>query len=152
MALQILQRLYRHARERGDVVAIHEVSGGAERCVTFAQLASAVRSFAATIEQEVAPGEVVIICQPNIAECTVAFLATLHARAVGFLINPTVSLPELEHAARATNAKAQVVTPATDRVVPGAHVRRLDLSPRLVESPTPGATATKHRKTTRVAV
>ncbi len=134
MALQVLQRLYQHARHRGDAVAIHEVTGAGVRRVTFAQLASAVRSFAATIEQSVSPGEVVIVCQPNIAECTVAFLATLHARAVGFLINPSVSAPELEHAARATGAKAQVVTPATDRVVPGGHVRRMELSPRLVES------------------
>ena len=53
MALQILQRLYEHARDRGDAVAIHEVRGGAERRVTFAQLAFAVQSFAATIERSV---------------------------------------------------------------------------------------------------
>ena len=109
--------------------------GDEERRVTFAQLASAVRSFATTIKQRVAPGEVVIICQPNVAECTVAFLATLHARAVGFLIDPNVSAHELEQAALATDAKAQIITPATNRVVGDERVRRLVLSPTMVDSP-----------------
>ncbi len=133
MALQLLQRLYTHARQRGACVAIQEVTEAGQRCVSFAQLAGAVRAFASTIEQRVSPGEVVLICQPNIAECTIAFLATLHARAVGFLVNPSVSQPELEHAARATHATAQIVTRAAGRVVHDEHVRRLILSPAFVQ-------------------
>jgi len=134
MALEVLQRLYLHARQRGDAVAIHEATGTGVRRVTFAQLAGAVRAFATTIEQRVSPGDAVIICQPNVAECTIAFLATLHARAVGFLINPSVSALELEQAARATEAKAQIVTSATDRIVGDGRVQRLELSPTLVDT------------------
>ncbi len=116
MALDVLKQLCRHARTGGDEVAIREIAQDdhAERTVTFAQLARMVGAFSRRIEAVVAPGDVVIICQPNRIDCTVSFLAALHARTIGFLINPSVSNHELQQAAAATATKAVIATPGAN--------------------------------------
>lgn len=129
MALQVLQRLYEHARTRGGDVAVCQIArnDSEDRTITFADLAGMVRSTAAVIEEAVPPGGVVLICQPNRIECTVAFLAALHARAAGFLINPGVSADELRRAAATTSAQAMIGTPANCEALRGSGIRRLSI-------------------------
>ena len=125
MTLALLTQLSIHSRKRPDAVAIREVNGTnqASREVTFHQLSCMVAAMARTLEQAVSPGDVVVICQANRIECTVAFLGTLQARAVGFLVNPSASDHELRNAAKVAGATAMIAPPEKH-----AHVSGLGLT------------------------
>ncbi len=130
MSLEILHRLEEHAVKRASCVAIREVNAktGSQRTITFAQLATRVRSFATTLQQTLMPGDVVIICLPNQIECTVAFLASLRAQTVGFLINPAVTRRELRQAAKSASAKAMVGSLESCAAVADLGVTAIDIS------------------------
>ena len=119
MALEILHRLDEHARTRGSDLAICEVAPAQShgRIVTFAQLAAQVRSLALTVRGTVSTGDVVIVCLPNVIDCTAAFLAVLRSGAVGFLISPSATDYELRSAAHASSAKALFGTPEAGRAL-----------------------------------
>ena len=113
MTLEVLTQLHDSAQTRGADVAIREVTGagGAGRAASFGQLSAMAASFAAQVTATVPAGGVVIVCLPNQIECTGAFLGSLWARTVGFLINPSASDHELRAAVRASKATAIVAPP-----------------------------------------
>ncbi len=127
MANLLLHHLRQHATQRGDTIAIREISreGQEERCVTYAQLNDRIESLAATISSTLKPSGVVVISFPNKIDCTVAFLSTLRAGMVGFLINPNVSDRELCRAAKSASAKALIAAEGVIEKLDGLDIQHI---------------------------
>lgn len=107
MSILLLRRLAEHAEARGDAVAIVESDerGEAARSMCFAELASAVEAFGRRLESRFERGDVLLVCQPNRAECTVAMLGALRAGMTALLVSRELSAAEL----RGIEAQAQPV-------------------------------------------
>src|SRR4051794_15042412 len=105
MPLRLLQQLDRHAAERSDLPAIAhaspELSGGD---VTWSQLAAAVNRLAEELSRNLSAGDILMLCAPNRAEFTVAFLAGFLAGLRVFPVSPSLTPAELQAAARQSNA------------------------------------------------
>lgn len=97
MSILLLRRLAEHAETHGDAVAIVESDerGGGARSVRFAELASAVEAFGCRLASRFEGGDVLMVCLPNCAECTVAMLGALRAGMTALLVSPDLSAAEL---------------------------------------------------------
>ncbi len=135
MAYQLLQRLRHHAQQHGDAIAIREISRDKKNkfCVTFAQLLERTYSLATSFASKFDPGDVVIISLPNCIDCTVAFLAALQAKMVGFLINPNVAGRELRRAAQAASVRAFVGSDEALKNLDGLDIQSISMDHPLDE-------------------
>jgi len=109
MAMELLNRLQRHAREAPDQVAYREVTGGG-RAMTYAQLAAASRAFAAHLRRRMPRGGVVMLCLPNALEYPAAFLGILAAGFGVFPVSADSAPAELKSLAGESAAAAIVGT------------------------------------------
>lgn len=114
MSILLLRRLAEYADSRGGAVAIVESDerGGAARGMRFAELASAVEAFARRLEARFGCGEVLLVCLPNRAECTIAMLGALRAGMTALLVSPDLSGAELRAIERLVKPVAVVGDPA----------------------------------------
>jgi acyl-CoA synthetase (AMP-forming)/AMP-acid ligase II len=116
MSLRLLAQLDRHAAERPAAPAISPTSTAASvaagAALTWAELRDLVAGFAAVLAGRTAAGDVLLLCAPNRAEFTVAFLAALRAGLRVFPLSPSMTAAELSAAAVQTAARVAVGTPA----------------------------------------
>ncbi|MDB5296976.1 MAG: long-chain fatty acid--CoA ligase [Phycisphaerales bacterium] len=114
MSLRLLEQLDRHATDRPDDVAIgHAAAGTSSRnTVTWTELRDVARRLSGELTARVPPGGVLLLCSPNRAEFTAAFLGGLRAGLRVFPVSPTLAAAELRAAADQSAAAAIIGTPA----------------------------------------
>src|SRR5438874_3573992 len=100
--LQLLERLERHARDSGDVVAVRDLISG--NTVTYAKLSNAVDEFAKKLLASVAGSNILVLRSPNVANYTIAFLAALSAGHAVFPVSNDVAEAELRLAVERSGA------------------------------------------------
>jgi acyl-CoA synthetase (AMP-forming)/AMP-acid ligase II len=114
--LRLIELFERRAHESPDALSIREISP-AERKITRGELADRVVALSARLIASIPPGGVVLICFPNQAEFTIAFLATLAAGLKAFPVSPELAEPELISAAKRSGATAIIGTSDSIRVL-----------------------------------
>lgn len=131
MALEMLQRLARHARTSPYAVAWQEIDGtcGFDRTCNFARFAAAVTGLAHEIRRVLPPHAVVLIAYANQIELPMALLAVLAAGATAFPVHPQTPLAELQNAARRSRAAALLGTAAHCQTAASIGLRTLTLTP-----------------------
>lgn len=118
MPLRLLEQLDRHAAERPDAPAVAHATGGlGHRDLTWAGLRAAVGELCGRLCDQTLPGDVLLVCSPNRAAFTVAFLAGLRAGLRVFPASPSLTPAELRAAARQSAAGAVIGTADAIRAV-----------------------------------
>ncbi|HEX8912769.1 MAG TPA: AMP-binding protein, partial [Humisphaera sp.] len=105
MPVRLIEQLDRHAAGRAGAPAVSHAAGVAgPGDLTWAGLHGRVLAFSASLAAVLPAGAVLILCLPNRAEFTVAFLAALRAGLRAFPVSPSLTPAELATATAAANA------------------------------------------------
>lgn len=130
MALELIQRLDRHARNIPNAVAFREVGqgGDAGRSMTYGELNGSVRSVAAQIRRELPPDATLLICYPNQFECVIGFLGAIAAGATVFPLHPRMTDVEIVDAAERSRAAGIIGTARAVEAVRALGLQALELN------------------------
>jgi acyl-CoA synthetase (AMP-forming)/AMP-acid ligase II len=103
---KLLDQLRRHATDASERIAVREIATG--RTLTYAQLHDAATRFAATLQQLIPAGSVVILRCPNRCDYHIAFFAALDAGIVIFPVPPEINPREFDALAMKSDAAAVI--------------------------------------------
>jgi len=102
--------VFEHAAERGDKPAL--IDGPSGRTITYAQLAQAVRAFAAGLAARgFGSGDALAIYMPNVPEYAIAFHGAAAAGGKATTVNPLYRANELAHQLEDSKAKLLITVP-----------------------------------------
>jgi acyl-CoA synthetase (AMP-forming)/AMP-acid ligase II len=103
---KLLDQLRRHATDAPDRIAVREIASG--RQLTYAQLHDSATRFAATLQQRLPVGAMVILRGPNRCDYHIAFFAALYGGIVIFPVSPEINPRELAALAEKSEAAAVI--------------------------------------------
>src|SRR3954470_22208714 len=104
--MRLLERLARHARDRGDSIAVRDVATGA--VLTYGALAESVDEFARQLAGMFGESTTMVLKAPNTANYTIAFLAALSAGHAVFPVSNDIAEMELQTALEKSGAAATI--------------------------------------------
>src|SRR5687767_4937789 len=109
MPLRLLAQIERHAAERPDAPAIAHANGIPHSTdLTWRAFNARIRVCAALFYATLLPGNVLMLCCPNRAEFSTAFLGGWRSRLRVFPVSPSLTAAELQTAAEQSSARALV--------------------------------------------